>query len=156
MASGVIVQTDSFKPAIRDATTASRIERNAPAPIDAASGTDRSPSPRFDSGASSPPPSASSSLPAEPVAMPVGDLVFTGLGGFPTKRQAYFMITSPEQGPGYFSLREGERNDLLEIRSINFETGEVTAIMKKPVMRIQSVNEEVVLSFRFHGNHGSP
>src|SRR5689334_15675771 len=88
---------------------------------------------------------------AQPDIVPTEDLFLTGLSKFPSNQCAYFMLTGPGGRISYFILREGEQNEWLEVRDINYKSETVKALLKKPVVRARSVGTEIVLSFQAHG-----
>src|SRR4051794_9631676 len=88
---------------------------------------------------------------SQPDAVPTEDLFLTGLSKFPSNQCACFMLTGPGGRVSYFILREGEQNEWLEVRDINYKSETVKALLKKPVVRARGVGTEIVLSFQAHG-----
>ena len=70
-----------------------------------------------------------------------------GLVDLDSCRCALFTVAEPGKAAVHFLLHEGEKNEWLEIRSINAKDGTVKALLKKPVARMRAVGAEVVLSF---------
>lgn len=96
-----------------------------------------------------PPVTAPSSLQATLV--PKEDLFLTGVSGFASNRCAFFMLAEPGGLSSCFALQEGEQNEWLKVRAINFENATVKALLKKPVVRARGVGAEIVFSFQAHG-----
>ncbi len=88
---------------------------------------------------------------SQPTVVPKEDLFLTGLSGLASSRCAFFMISGPGGPSSCFALQEGEQNEWLEIRAINFENATVKALLKKPVIRARGVGSEIVFSFQAHG-----
>jgi hypothetical protein len=81
---------------------------------------------------------------------PKEDLFLTGVSGFASNRCAFFMVTGLG-APSCFALQEGEQNEWLKVRAINFENATVKALLKKPMIRARGVGAEIVFSFQAHG-----
>lgn len=82
---------------------------------------------------------------------PKQDLVLAGLAGLEPRPCAVFMVNEPGKAPECFVLHPGESNEWLEVRAIDSRKGTVTAVLKKPFVRVRSVGVEVVLSMKVHG-----
>jgi hypothetical protein len=95
-----------------------------------------------------PVPSLSSS---QSTGAPKEDLFLTGVSGFASNRCAFFMLAKPGGLSSGFALQEGEQNEWLKVRAINFENATVKALLKKPVVRARGVGAEIVFSFQAHG-----
>jgi hypothetical protein len=93
----------------------------------------------------SPQPQPPSALPAPP---PKEDLLVTGLCDLFSARSASFRIVEAGHPPTSFTLAEGERNDWLEVLSVNTPNQTVQVRLKKPVVRVRSVGVEVVLKLQ--------
>jgi hypothetical protein len=82
---------------------------------------------------------------------PKEDLFLTGVSGFASNRCAFFMLAESGGLSSCFALQEGEQNEWLKVRAINFENATVKALLKKPVVRARGVGAEIVFSFQAHG-----
>ena len=95
---------------------------------------------------------------------PLEDLVLNGVIEVATCRQAVFMLVEPGKAPSFFTVREGEQNQWLEVRSVNGREGTVKVVLKKPLASVRTVGVEVVFSFEAAGrkrrtadlNRGNP
>jgi hypothetical protein len=102
--------------------------------------------------------------PTRPSVEPQEDLLLTGLSDVAGKPQAFFMLTEPGKQPSSFTIRQGEQNEWIQLKSVSVKDGTARALLKKPLTRWRNVGEEIVLTFEsagqktrtFGDNRGNP
>jgi len=79
---------------------------------------------------------------------PQEDLLLTGLIEMAGSRRALFELVGPGKHTSFFTMREGEQNEWMEVKSVNIRENTVNALLKKPLARSRNVGAELVISFQ--------
>lgn len=81
------------------------------------------------------------------------DLILTGACSIGDVRYAIFKLVEPAKPVVFFTLKEGEQNDWLEVLSIDAPSSRVNVRLKQPVMRMQKAGIDAIITFESNPVH---